>query len=79
MKTPINSKALVSPVDSSVIAGASYSAQTRRLVVNFHSGAIWGYSRCSKRLFNELVSAPSAGAVLNQRIKPNHFARRLSR
>lgn len=57
---------------SSNIAGAGYDAETRVLTVRFHSGLAYQYENVPENIYDELVSAPSAGRYFNANIK-NQF------
>lgn len=56
-------------LDSSNIAAAGYDDAERRLVLKFHSGSAYEYLDVDRSVFEELLSADSAGRFYNQRIK----------
>jgi hypothetical protein len=57
------------PVNSSVIAAVTYSAEAA-LDVEFTSGTRYRYFAVPAELFHEFLSADSRGQFFNSRIKP---------
>lgn len=57
--------------DSSVLHSAAWDEDTEGLIVIFHSGAIWHYDSVSYDKFAEFISADSAGAYFNSKIRNN--------
>jgi len=66
------------PIESSNIAGASYDDDARELHVMFNSGSEYAYDGVPRAIYEELLSAPSAGQFFNRAIKPAYPARRIS-
>jgi hypothetical protein len=63
----------LTPVESSSIAGVHYDSATSELYVRFReSGETYVYHLVPRRVFEELLSADSKGAYLNQQIKPSY-------
>ena len=55
--------------NSTNIAEAFYQPNTQVLEIYFHSGHVYRYAGISKDVFNELISAPSAGKYYNNNIR----------
>jgi hypothetical protein len=56
-------------ITSSSLASVGYDLRQAVLEVEFRSGAVYRYYEVPKRLFQDLLAAPSKGAFLNQRIR----------
>ena len=57
------------PLDSSVIAGVRFVAETNILEVDFHSGRTYRYFMVPRAVFENLIAAESAGRYFNEEIK----------
>src|SRR5690348_15081106 len=68
-----NSGPLTASLRSSVLRAASYEPDTAILKLSFVAGAEYKYFLVPERVFNELVSAESAGQYFHDRIR-DHFA-----
>jgi hypothetical protein len=64
-------------MNSSVIAAARHDADTNVLELDFHSGRTYRYLMGPLRVYDELISAPSAGTYFNERIRPRYAAYRV--
>jgi hypothetical protein len=56
-------------ITSSSLASVGYDGRQAVLEVEFHSGAVYRYYAVPKRLFQDLLAAPSKGGFLNRRIR----------
>lgn len=55
--------------DSSVIKFALYDTKRESLAIQFHSNTVWVYLDVSLEVYDELISAESAGAYFNKHIR----------
>lgn len=60
--------------DSRVISRIGYDPATKIMLVEFHSGAVWQYDKVYYLDFARVVSARSAGAEFNKRIRNRYTA-----
>lgn len=60
------------PVTSSAIASVGYDDEARVLEVEFTSAEVYRYFDVDPDEVDELMSAESRGAFLNEQIKPRH-------
>ena len=66
-------------VDSSAIASVGYDESSSVLEVEFSSGAVYDYFRVPKRVYRDLLKAPSKGSFISRRVRDRYrFARRES-
>ncbi|GAA3536930.1 KTSC domain-containing protein [Amycolatopsis ultiminotia] len=65
------------PVKSSVLRDVGYDPDRRVLEVGFHDDAVYQYFLVPKRVYRELLAAPSHGRYLNLEIKPRYPVRRV--
>lgn len=59
-------------ISSSAITSVGYDAPKKRLEVEFQGGGVYAYFGVTRREFNDLLRAGSAGEFVNGRIKPAH-------
>ena len=59
-------------VKSSMIASIGFDLSTSTLEIEFNSGAVWQYSKVSKRVFNEMKSASSCGKFFLSNIEDEY-------
>jgi KTSC domain len=64
-------------LDSSNIAAAGYDDEGRRLVLRFRSGSAYEYLDVDRHVFEELLTADSAGRFYNQHIKGQFTSNRV--
>ena len=64
---------------SSVIASARYNARTRTMQVEFRTGRVYRYFEVPRRVYEELINAPSQGEYFNTRIRNNYRYREVTR
>jgi len=64
-------------VDSSNIERIAHDEESKVVLVEFKSGAIWGYDDCDSQLYNQFKNAPSVGKFFFANIKNSHSAERL--
>lgn len=57
------------PVDSSAILSVGYDPDTETLEVEFASGGVYEYHGVPRKVFQELMAAPSKGQFLAKRIR----------
>ena len=62
---------------SSVIAATRYNARTRTLQVEFRTGRVYRYFNVPRKVYEELISAPSEGEYFNTRIRNSHRYREM--
>ena len=65
------------PVTSSSIASAGYSAEGSTLEVEYRNGSIYQYFAVPKSVFESLVGAESKGAFVSERIQGHYPYRRV--
>lgn len=58
-------------VTSSNIKSIGYEAESRTLLVEFHTNAVYSYSPITEEAFNEFCNADSKGKYFNEKIKSN--------
>lgn len=56
-------------VDSSNIEAIGYDDDTQELHVQFLSGGCYIYSDVPRKIFDDLMNAPSKGSFLNREVK----------
>jgi len=59
--------------DSTHIKSATYEPVTQLLIVEFHSGTIYGYETVPAEVFNKWKEAPSAGNYFNRNIRNKYI------
>jgi KTSC domain len=57
------------PVSSSSVSSIGYDAPTHVLEVEFNRGGVYQYQGVPQAVFDQLMSAPSKGAFINEKIK----------
>lgn len=66
-----------SHVDSSAIASVGYDESSSVLEVEFSSGAVYDYFKVPKRVYRDLLRAPSKGSFVSRRVRDRYpFVRR---
>lgn len=64
-------------VDSSAIASVGYDESSSVLEVEFSSGVVYDYFKVPKRVYRDLLKAPSKGSFLSRRVRDRYpFVRR---
>jgi len=64
-------------VDSSAIASVGYDESSSVLEVEFSSGVVYDYFRVPKRVYRDLLKAPSKGSFVSRRVRDRYpFERR---
>jgi hypothetical protein len=64
-------------VDSSAIASVGYDESSSVLEVEFSSGAVYDYFKVPKRVYRDLLKAPSKGSFVSRRVRDRYpFVRR---
>lgn len=64
-------------VQSSNLVAVAYQPDTKRLVVRFRNGNMYAYEDVPLKVYEGLLTAPSAGQYLNAVLKPRYKAIRL--
>jgi len=54
---------------SSVIASTRYNAGTQTMQVEFRTGRVYRYFKVPRKVYEELINAPSQGEYFNTRIR----------
>ncbi len=65
------------PVESSSIASAGYSAETSTLEVEYRNGTVYQYFAVPRSIFDSLLGAESKGAFVSGRIRGRYPYRRV--
>jgi len=65
------------PVGSSSLSSVGYDPERSILELEFRGGRIYQYFAVPRRIFEELMTAASAGAFVNRCIKPRFPFRRV--
>jgi hypothetical protein len=60
------------PIDSTAIARVGYDTEKRILRVEYRSGRAYDYFDVPPQVYEQLLSADSAGEFVNLEIKPNY-------
>ena len=55
-------------VESSMLHAVGYDADARELEVIYNSGAIWRYRGVPRRVYRELLTAPSKGQFMHAEV-----------
>lgn len=63
-------------VSSSAVEEVDYAPSARVLDIKYKGGERYSYLKVPRREYEALLAAPSIGAFVNQRIKPNYAFRR---
>jgi hypothetical protein len=67
------------PIDSSAISSVGYDEESSMLEVEFSSGAVYDYFEVPKRVYRDLLKAPSKGSFVSRRVRDRYpFERRES-
>ena len=61
------------PLSSSALAEAGYDTDTMILTITFNNGRSYDYHDVPEEVYDELVSDPSPGRYLNERIRGVYF------
>ena len=62
----------MTPIDSTAIARTGYSSAKRTLRLEYRNGRIYDYSDVPPEVYEQLLSADSAGEFVNIEIKPKY-------
>lgn len=60
------------PVESSNIAAVGYDPETQVLDIEFNNGARYSYDDVPKRVYDELLNAPSIGRYFSSNVKTQY-------
>jgi hypothetical protein len=64
-------------VSSSAISSVGYDERSAVLEVEFESGAVYDYFNVPKKVYRDLLKAPSKGSFVSRRVRDRYaFARR---
>lgn len=64
-------------VSSSAISSVGYDDRSSTLEVEFSSGAVYDYLNVPKRVYRDLLKAPSKGSFVSRRVRDRYpFMRR---
>ncbi len=64
-------------VSSSAISSVGYDDRSSTLEVEFSSGAVYDYLNVPKRVYRDLLKAPSNGSFVSRRVRDRYpFVRR---
>jgi uncharacterized protein YqiB (DUF1249 family) len=64
-------------VSSSAISSVGYDDRSSTLEVEFSSGAVYDYLNVPKRVYRDLLKAPSKGSFVSRRVRDRYpFVRR---
>jgi hypothetical protein len=64
-------------VSSSAISSVGYDERSAVLEVEFRSGAVYDYLQVPKKVYRDLLKAPSKGGFVSQRVRDRYeFVRR---
>jgi KTSC domain-containing protein len=66
-------------VESSVIRSVGYERETATLEVEFQSEKVYRYFAVPRAVYEGLISAESAGAYFNERVRDRYPEERVSR
>ena len=67
------------PVTSSSIASAGYSAEGSTLELEYRNGSVYQYFAVPKSVFDSLLAAESKGTFVSERIRGHYPYRRVAR
>ena len=65
------------PLKSSLIHSVAYNSDYNSLQINFHQGSIYVYYNVPESVFEQLISAESAGRFYNQQIKGEYESEKI--
>lgn len=65
------------PIDSSMLSGHHYDADSRKLTVQFKNGLTYEYDDVPIEKHMTMVENASPGRYFNQRIKGTHMGRKV--
>jgi hypothetical protein len=68
----------MTPIDSSVFTHHRYDANTRKLRVRYHSGAVWEHDDVPAEKYAAFTESASPGRYFNSKIRANHPGRKVS-
>ena len=64
-------------VDSSAISSVGYDEKSAVLEVEFSSGAVYDYFKVPRKVYRDLLKAPSKGSFVSRRVRDRYpFERR---
>ncbi len=65
------------PVSSSAISSVGYDERSAVLEVEFSSGDVYDYLQVPRKVYHDLLKAPSKGSFVSRRVRDRYeFARR---
>lgn len=59
-------------VSSSAIASVGYDERSSTLEVEFSSGAVYDYFKVPKKVYRDLLKAPSKGRFVSRRVRDRY-------
>jgi hypothetical protein len=65
-------------VESSTIKSVDYVTKTKTLIVEFHSGRTYHYSKVPQTVLEEFLNSDSKGRYFNQKILGKYEATRMT-
>ena len=68
----------LTPISSSMFSGHHYDPATRRMHVQYKSGAVYAIDDVPMEKVEAFSGALSPGRYFNERIKPNYVSRKVS-
>jgi hypothetical protein len=63
------------PLTSSMLTSAGFCPDRKCIEVKFTNGSLYQYHDCDQSLYDQLKAAKSAGAFVNQHLKPKKFTK----